>query len=473
MSTSGALNASSVPARGVFPGVHPRPALSSCVVIMASLVACSPSGERSDADLIEAGVLAVLAPAEPARAPLTESERRFFVDAAEAAWSYLDANYQEATGLVNATPDWQYTTIWDVGAQLLAFLAAKELGMLTPEDYNRRTSTTLSTLERMELFRGVAFNKTYSTRDASMGDGSRQATGWSATDLGRLLVALRIVATREPIFAAAAERIVRRIRMDEVVRGGYVHGQLIGSSGAPWTFQEGRIGYEQYVATGFQLWGARVDNALDLSRNGEPVDVLGVRLLRDRRGQDRLVSEPFILLGIELGIRDDVRQLAAAVLAAQKARYDSTGQITITSEDAVGVPPHYFYYYCVYCNRQPFVIDAALPERDLNVPRWVSTKGAFGWHALMPSDYTRIALEHVSRARHPTRGWASGIYEENGATTATYDINTASVILEAAAFQLRGWRPLIEEPVGALAEQAAIGEPAAAQGESPAESPTP
>ena len=473
MSTSAALNASSVPVRGVCSGVHPRWALPSCIGIMLAIAACSPSGERSDANLIESGVLAVLAPADPVRTPLTGAERRFYADAAESAWSYLDANYQEATGLVNATPDWQYTTIWDVGAQLLAFLAAKELGLLAPEEYDRRTSTVLSTLERMELFRGIVFNKTYSTRDASMGDGSRQATGWSATDLGRLLVALRIVATREPVFAAVAERIVRRIKMDEVVRGGYVHGQLIGSSGAPWTFQEGRIGYEQYVATGFQLWGARVDNALDLSRNGEPVDVLGVRLLRDRRGQDRLVSEPFILLGIELGIRDDVRQLAAAVLAAQKARYDSTGQITIASEDAVGVPPHYFYYYCVYCNRQPFVIDAALPERDLNVPRWVSTKGAFGWHALMPSDYTRIALDYVNRARHPTRGWASGIYEESGATTATYDINTASVILEVAAFQLRGWRPLIEEPAATVVEQATIGEPSTADGESSAESVTP
>ena len=442
--------------------------------LAATSSTCSPSGERADANLIESGVLAVLAPADPVRGPLTDAERRFYVDAAEVAWSYLDANYQEATGLVNATPDWQYTTIWDIGAQLLAFLAAKELGLLTTEEYERRTRAALTSLERMELFRGIVFNKTYSTRDASMGDGSRRATGWSATDLGRLLVALKIVATREPIFAAAAERVVRRIRMDDVVRSGYVHGQLIGSGGAPWTFQEGRIGYEQYVATGFQLWGARVDNALDLSRNGEPVDVLGVRLLRDRRGQDRLVSEPFILLGIELGIRDDLWQLAAAVLAAQKARYDSSGQITITSEDAVGVPPHYFYYYCVYCNRQPFVIDAALPERELNVPRWVSTKGAFGWHALMPSDYTRIALEHVNSARHPTRGWASGIYEVSGATTATYDINTASVILEVAAFQLRGWRPLIEAPATAVAEQAAvIEEPAAANGEPTAESPTP
>lgn len=424
------------------------PPVAIGLVLTAS--ACSPSAERSETKLIESGVLAVLAPTEPARAPLTPAERTFYMDAAELAWRYLDTNYQEATGLVNATPDWQYTTIWDIGAQLLAFQAAKELNLLAPEEYERRTQAALTSLENMELFRGLAFNKVYSTRDASMGDASGRATGWSATDLGRLLVALKVLAVREPQFAAAAERVVRRINFDSIVRGGYVHGQLIGNSGAPWTFQEGRIGYEQYVAAGFQAWGARVDNALDLSRNGEPVDVLGVRLLRDRRRQDRLVSEPFILLGIELGMKDDIRQLAAAVLAAQEARYNSSGQVTIVSEDAVGVPPHFFYYYCVYCNQQPFTIDVATPGREVNVPRWVSTKAAFGWHALMPSDYTRKALDYVTTARHPTRGWASGVFEESGTSTGTYDINTASVILEIAAYQMRGWRPLIEEPAAVM-----------------------
>lgn len=423
--------------------------------------ACSPSTERSETKLIESGVLAVLAPADPVRAPLSSAERRFYMDAAELAWRYLDANYQEATGLVNSTPAWQYTTIWDIGGQLLGFQAARELNLLSPEEYVRRVNAALASLERMELFRGIAFNKIYSTRDASMGDASGRASGWSATDLGRLLVALKVLATREPQFATAAERVARRINFDEVVRGGYLHGQLIGSSGAPWTFQEGRIGYEQYVASGFQSWGARVDNALDLSRNGEPVEVLGVRLLRDRRRQDRLVSEPFILLGIELGMKADIRQLAAAVLAAQQARYDSSGQVTVVSEDAIGVPPHFFYYYCVYCNQQPFIIDVATPGREVNAPRWVSTKGAFGWHALMPSDYTRKALDYVMAARNPARGWASGVFEESGASTETYDINTASVILEVAAFQMRGWRPLIEKPAPHLASIAITGEAAA------------
>jgi hypothetical protein len=413
--------------------------------------ACSPTMERDDPP-------ATAASADAPRPALSAAERAFYEDAARLAWQYMDRYYQPATGLVNATPEWPYTTIWDIGGQLLAFHAARELALLDSAEYDRRTRTVLNTLERLPLFRGAAYNKLYSTADGSMGNGTqRGGTGWSATDLGRLLVALKVLAVREPQYADQAERIVRRIRFDDVVRGGYLHGQLIGRSGRPWTFQEGRIGYEQYVATGFQLWGADVANALDFGRHAEPVDVLGVQLVRDRRWQDRLVSEPFILMGLELGFTPEIRELASAVLAAQEARYRATGNITIASEDAISIPPHYFYYYCIYCNNRAFVIDAASPGQPLEIPRWVSTKASFGWHALMPSEYTRKALDYVTDARHATYGWASGVFEERRTSTYTYDINTAAVLLEVAAFQLRGGRPLIEPADDVIAARRVTG----------------
>jgi hypothetical protein len=411
--------------------------------------ACSPAQEgRAQMKDPQANFATPGAAHEPEteRPPLTDTERQFYRDAAALAWSFMETNYQPATGLVNATPSWQYITTWDIGAQLIAFTAARELGLLEQAEFDRRMARTLSTLERVALFRGIAYNKAYSTRDASMGTGAgaNRGTGWSATDLGRLLIGLKVVAEREPQHAAQAERVVRRIRFNEVVNDGYLHGQLIGRSGRPWTFQEGRIGYEQYIAAGFNLWGVRAQHALDLRRNAQPVTVLGVQLLQDRRWQDRLVSEPFVLYGLELGMPADVQQLATNILAAQAARFRATGQITIASEDAVGVPPYYFYYYCVYCNRKQFIIDAAQPGRDLDSPRWVSTKAAFGWHALMPDAYTQQALDHVAAARHRTNGWASGVFEGTGRSTDTYDINTAAVLLEVAAFQLRGARPLLQ-----------------------------
>jgi len=382
---------------------------------------------------------------EPAVAsPLTAEEAAFYRGVAEDAWTYMDRNYNAATGFVNATPDWAYTTVWDVGGQLMAFLAAKELGLLEEAEYHTRTARALRTLERAELFRGAAYNKLYSAKDGSAGDGKRGATGWSATDLGRLLVGLKVVSEREPRYAAQAKRIVERIDFGQVVKDGYVYGQLMGNSGRPWTFQEGRIGYEQYVAQGFARWGQDVARAADVKTNARPVEVMGVELLADRRRLDRLLSEPFILAGVELGLSGDYRTLAQNVLKAQQKRYEATGQITMASEDAVAVRPSYFYYYCVYCNGKPFVIDISSPGNERNEPRWVSTKAAFGWHALFPSEYTQLAMDHVSKARDPNRGWASGVFERTGQSTNTWDINTAAVLLEVSAYQLRGRRPLIQ-----------------------------
>lgn len=374
-------------------------------------------------------------------ATAVNSDNKLYRDMARLSWSYLDRYYQSATGFVNATPDWYNTTLWDLGGQLLAFHAAKELGLLDKDEYERRTRRTLSTLETLKLTDGVAYNRIYSTRD---GASNKDGAGWSATDLGRFLLALKILSVREPQFAAQAERIARRNDFAKIARGGYLHGRSIDANGKPSDFQEGRIGYEQYVAAGFSQWGVDVRGAQNLNANATPVSVMGVPLLADKRGYDRLLSEPFILYGLELGLGGELKTLAHNLLRAQEARFKATGQMTIVSEDAMPDKPYYFYYYCVYCNAKPFVIGVSSPRQTFDEPRWVSTKGAFGWHALMPDTYTAKAVEHVAPARDATRGWATGVYEKTGASTGTFDVNTAVVLMEIAYYQLRGRRPLME-----------------------------
>lgn len=417
------------------------------VVMTLGAAACSDAkgsstvGNDGSTSEATATVLAQAVVPDPPRAPLTAAERAMYEEMARLSWTYLDKYYQPASGYVNATPDWANTTVWDIGGQILAYLSARELGLIQPAEYDKRTRQTLQSLEKAELFRGAAYNKLYSTVDGSLG---RSRMGWSATDLGRLMLSLKVLAVRQPEYAAQAERIVRRMDFRQIVRNGYLHGQLIGSSGKPWTFQEGRIGYEQYVARGFSSWGVDVGNAANLRKNAKPVTVLGVELLQDKRRLDRLLSEPFVLQGLEVGLEGDMRALAANVLKAQEARFTQTGKVTIASEDALSVKPHYFYYYCVYCNQKPFVIDISSPGNELNEPRWVSTKGAFGWHAVMPGPYTQKAVEYVAAAKDAKRGYASGVFEGTGKSTLTWDINTASVLMEIAAYQLRGAKPLIQ-----------------------------
>ncbi len=406
------------------------------------VLACSAWGSGGSADVAHAQAV------DSAAAPrqTTAAEQAFFAEAARAAWRHFNRLWQPVTGLANATPGYDKLTSWDLGSVLAAVVSARELGLIDQAEYKRRLTRTLQTMERMPLFQNTVFHKMYSARTGQMvgrgGAPSTKGYGWSATDLGRVLIWLRIVSDREPEFRARVQRIVARMDLSRVVSGGYLHGEEIMRSGETRRFQEGRIGYEQYAARGFALWGQPVDSALDLQRNARPVLVLGVPLLADVRGLDRISSEPFVLAGLETGWTPALKDLAVQVLAAQEARYEQTGIVTIVSEDALSIPPYYFYYYCVYCNGNAFVIDVADPGKSLDKPRWVSTKAAFAWHALLPGRYTAIALKRVEKAK-TSAGWSSGVFEQNGKPTYTYDVNTAAIILEAAAVRQRG-RPLLE-----------------------------
>ena len=120
------------------------------------------------------------------------------------------------------------------------------------------------------------------------------------------------------------------------------------------------------------------------------------------------------------------------------------------SEDAINVAPYYFYYYCVYCSGEPFTINVHRPGTSLDEPRWISTKAAFGWHALLPNAYTWSGVEAVQPAL-AAEGWSSGVYEGTGESTGTLTLNTAAVIMESALYRRLG-RPFIESAAAAAEE---------------------
>ena len=375
-----------------------------------------------------------------------ENEDEFFDEAAAAAFEHFNGLWRASSGLAAATPAYEKLTPWDIASVLASNFSANRLGLLDDAEYEQRMRRTLRTLNTIPLYRRSVFHKMYFSTNPRMvgrnGQASASGYGWSATDLGRLLNWLRIIAENEPALRADAQRVASRIRFSETTEDGYMYGGLLGSRGQLWKFQEGRIGYEQYAAAGYDYWGGDVANALNMKKHAKPVKVLGVTVYADDRGLDRLNSEPFILMGIELGLTPDMAELSDNVLAAQQARYEQTGKLTMVSEDAVSVPPHYFYYYCVLCNGRAFTVDVAETGRNLDEPRWVSTKASFGYHVLAGTDYTKRVLETVAKAK-TKNGWSSGVFEESLKPTHTYDINTAAVVLEAALYRKIG-RPLLK-----------------------------
>ncbi|MFL5488907.1 MAG: DUF3131 domain-containing protein [Gemmatimonadaceae bacterium] len=385
---------------------------------------------------------------EAAGAPVSADERQVYLNAARTSWNLVNRITEQSTGLARAHADYSYVTVWDITGAIAANYVAHELGFINTARYDARISRILRTLSTIQLFDRAAFNRIYDARTTRLVDNAEQLSnvgaGYSSVDIGRLLVWLRIVAVKQPKYAPLATQIVRRLDMSKLLDDGLLQAvEVDPKSGARRAFRETEIGYQQYALTGFSLWGARVDNSgLDVRDNVSQVNIFGVDVLTDRRGNDRVMSEPFIMIGLELGYRSpQLARQAAQVLAAQNARYQSTRIVTAVTEDALPDPPDYFYYYSVWHHGKPFVVEPPGEGKVLDQPRWVSAKAAFAWNALMPSDYTRLLLATV-RPAATTAGWGAGVYERTARPTGIPSLNTAALIMEAALYKIRG-RPIL------------------------------
>lgn len=375
-------------------------------------------------------------------------EQRLLDEAAAIAFRYVARHYVPSTGLIAAVPGYDYATVWDLASSLAAIYCAGELNLIDRKEADARLILAMQTLASYPLYHDTAFNKVYSVTSNAMVDRAERRSesgyGWSTTDIGRLLVWLRILATSRESLAKPAEAVVARIEFARLVQDGYLWGEDVGPGGESRRYQEGQLGYEQYAARGFAAWGHRAGKALDFEENALPITIMGQPLAADLRQRDRLTSDPFVLSGIELGWLPREAPLARSMLAAQRERFERTGIVTIVGEDALADPPHFFYYYSVFANNRAFGIDVQTPRAVVDGPRWVSTKAAFGWHALTPSAYTLRAVQVVRQAAGPA-GWASGVYERGG-STGVPNINTAAVVLEAALFARLG-RPLLRDAI--------------------------
>jgi hypothetical protein len=423
------------------------------VALLVAVLAVSIEGRQGQPGAAPLPVDRVLAQRHAAAEALAQAERQHLGftgadtnldQAAAIAWRYVDANYVPSTGLVAAVPNYEYATIWDLASSLAAIYCAGELNLLDRQDADARLLRALRSLATYPLYQQSAFNKVYSVRNGTMVDRSERRSergyGWSTTDIGRLLVWLRILRSSRASLAGPADAVAQRLRFDRLVHDGYLWGEDVDPRGGGRRYQEGQLGYEQYAARGFALWGHRAEKALDFDLNALPITVMGQTVAADLRQRDRLTSDPFVLSGIELGWQPREAALARAILAAQEERFTRTGIVTMVGEDAMSEAPHYFFYYGVFANNREFGLDVQAPDVFVDGPRWISTKAAFGWHALSPSAYTRRAIDAVRPAAGPA-GWASGVYERGGSTNVP-NINTAAVVLEAALFGRLG-RPLL------------------------------
>ena len=355
------------------------------------------------------------------------------------AWQYFVKNTAPETGLVNSVSQFPAATLWDTSSYLLGLISAYKLDVVGKHEFSQRVGQLLDTLATMPLFDGQLPNKSYNTSNAAMvtynNDPTTRGIGWSAIDIGRILVPFNVLVWHYPEYTHDVNRVLSNWNLALIVRDAEMIGAAVDSNNQTQYLQEGRLGYEEYAAKSLMLSGMDLSQAVDYRSNFEYVSINGVAVGTDLRTPEKfdalnaVVSEPYVLDGLEYGWDRYSRSLAYGVYRAQKARYDKTGVLTAVSEDNIDEAP-YFVYNTVFANGKAWNA-VAEDGTDASEFRSVSTKTVFGLHALYRTDYTRLLVNTVKASFDPEEGWYSGIYEASGKTNKALTANTNGIILES------------------------------------------
>ena len=418
-------------------------------------------------------------------AAITQSLTPEEMSYAQSAWNYFVDNVQPGTGLSNSAGGFPSGTLWDLGNYLAAMNAARWLGLIDQAEFDSRLNQFLSGLSQLRLFEDTLPNKVYNSATGEIVDYGNNplehGIGWSALDIGRILAAFHILRTCHPQYSDWMAGIIDNWQVAASVEDGTLYGAAVLPDGSTLKVQEGRLGYEEYAARGYALWGFNAAKALAY----EPfdfVDIYGLQIPVDTRdyqttnANNYVVSESYILDAIEFGLAGEQADYARRVFEAQKRRYEDTGLLTAVSEDNINQAP-YFLYSTVYSNGVPWAVITENNELHPEL-RTLCTKAAFGWRYVYPEDpYAQQIFDHVKDTTNSGRGYYAGIYEsglydEQPPMNDILTGNTNGLIMEILYYKARGYQPMLSgetqtPPVAAIATPPTES-PAAPAVESPA-----
>jgi len=376
---------------------------------------------------------------------------------AQTAWRYFSNNTQPTTGLANSKDGQPITNLWQMGDNLIAIVSAHELNLITDGEFDLRVSKLLGSLNRLPLTLSGVPNRNYNTQSLQMVNYANQPgqIGWSSQDISRLLLALKMLSFYSPIYSEFSEQIVLRWNYCSLLD---CEGQLLKGYKPPeanympvWVEPEGRLGFSEYSARNYALWGFKTDKSLQPPYlttviHGIPIDY-DERDPRVTSVPVTIDSMPAILNGIEFQwvapnlnisplINTIGKKRADHVYAVQKLHWEQTHQLTAKADYMIDQAP-WRIYDSVFANGYAWNT-LGLDNKFYPWLSMISTKAAFGLHALWPDHYSTLLQQSVQFAKNDDRGWYEGRYNKTGDYNRSITLSTNATILETLLFQAKG-----------------------------------
>lgn len=361
---------------------------------------------------------------------------------ASVAWSYFRSNRQSSTGMINGKSGYAFATIWDMANMLAGEISANQLGLNPDDEFHDHMSSILTAIENLPLVQQSLPNREYDIRTLQMvdieGRLSAEGSGWSAVDIGRLLVWLRITGQYYPDYRDRIARIAEGWNFGPALRAGRLQATL-SKDGKFTAFQEGRWGDEQYAAAGYALFDMVPVEALNYLSVKRHKDVHG--FLMDSRQPALVTGDPFFLAVMELGGIDSCfREGARQQWDAQITRSRETGRAISWSEDSIGQAPWYVFS-SIRAGEDDWVVASYDRKARPDLANY-SFKAALAWNTVFPTAGNAIPANLPERLVTGS-GFRSGVFED-GRLNDTVTLSTNAIVLETLWYLQRRGKPFFD-----------------------------
>ena len=361
---------------------------------------------------------------------------------AKKAQHYLDRNRRKSTGLWDSVQGYHHSTMWDVASGIAGTLALEALQLKSIEQTHIELGQTLATLRKIPLYKGWLPNREYSTKTGKpsgrLSDSATNGNGWSALDIGRLLIWLKILCQQHPELEEQVLDLIAYWNINKAIHKGTLYGAKL-YKGKEYYRQEGRYGYLQYAATGFQLFGYKVPLP-NIDSYVSTVNIESSALNIDIRNVPFMTSDPYVLASLEFGQENHWNQIKT-VYSLHKQRSKSANKLFSYAEDAMDKNPWFAYNNLFYYGKAWTSVSPG--GKVIENPQIFSHKVAFGFSVLFDDEFSQRLSRAVLNNSLQARSIPTGQYENGGINTA-FNINTNSLILVALWYKQNRQTPLLQ-----------------------------
>ncbi len=363
---------------------------------------------------------------------------------AKKAQYYFERNWNKSTGLTDSVQGYQHVTMWDVASDISAQLSLEGLGLQSEDLTNRKLEILLTTLLNAPLYQGKLPNREYSTKTGKpsgrYSETASNGNGWSALDIGRLLIWLHIIKQEKPSLSPLVNRIASEWSLASAVHKNTLYGTKLGKKSEHYR-QEGRLGYLQYAASGFALFGFDVSESYQRTAVKQ-VSIDGVPFYIDSRNMPFSTPDPYVLTRLELGKGSVWWDQLDTIYTLHKAKETQSKKLWVFAEDAMNQTP-WFAYNNLYFYGKSWLSTSA-GGKPIEVFQVFSNKVAFGLGVIYNDEYAERLVEKVISHSLYSRSVPTGIYSDKSVNTA-YNINTNSMILSSLLYKVRHNTPMLNK----------------------------